>query len=240
MSLVYTSPVLATCRQQWRIACQPLVRSSSTFAAPEAMLEAVKRSKPWPPWLKREMRSNWAGETGAVGIYRGCLAAFPRHVGSSDHRDNVARDLKAFVSEHVAAEEAHLAAMSVVVNEPSERSWMPAYTFGWCLGYLSTAFRGARGMYMTTHAVESFVEEHYGHQIIRLERELHSGSCAPAEAYVELLALLRAACADEVIHKEHALHNIQALGGSIATADRIHFAVVYWGSRAGAAVARCV
>lgn len=44
---------------------------------------------------------------------------------------------------------------------------MPATAFGWALGYLSTRLRGAHGMYITTEAVESFVEEHYGDQIQR-------------------------------------------------------------------------
>lgn len=44
---------------------------------------------------------------------------------------------------------------------------MPATAFGWALGYLSTRLRGAHGMYITTEAVESFVEEHYGDQIER-------------------------------------------------------------------------
>lgn len=44
---------------------------------------------------------------------------------------------------------------------------MPATAFGWALGYLSTRIRGAHGMYVTTQAVESFVEEHYGDQIAR-------------------------------------------------------------------------
>jgi len=54
-----------------------------------------------------------------------------------------------------------------LVCEPDERSWMPATAFGWALGYLSTRIRGAHGMYVTTEAVESFVEEHYGDQIAR-------------------------------------------------------------------------
>lgn len=210
------------------------------------MLEAVKRTKPWPHWLGREMRSNYAGETGAVAIYRGSQAAIPRLLQHLSRRDEdcikiaVVAKLQAFVEEHVAAEEAHLAAMSAVVCEPKERSWMPAYSFGWCLGYLSTSLRGPRGMYVTTHAVESFVEEHYGEQIARLEHELQAGTITPSEEYVEVLALLRAACADEVSHKEDAAKQAQALGGGVGIVDRAHFLFVYWGSRIGAAVAKHV
>merc|ERR1712083_634341 len=127
----------------------------------------------------------------------------------------------------MAAERAHLTAMSYVVCDPRERSWMPAYSFGWCLGWCSTIFRGARGMYVTTHAVESFVEEHYGDQISRLSKELDSGERVPKEAYSELLELLRMACADEVHHKDDALLQAQALGGSLGIIDRMQFVVVF-------------
>merc|ERR1719229_2091149 len=103
------------------------------------MLQAVVACKPWPLWLRREMRSNWAGETGAVAIYRGCQAALPR-VRCPEER----AALEAFVGEHVDAEVAHLAAMSAIVVAPAERSWLPATAFGWCLGFASTAARGAR------------------------------------------------------------------------------------------------
>ncbi|CAL1173239.1 unnamed protein product [Cladocopium goreaui] len=133
------------------------VRQGHSFSASQATLQLVLQSKPWPLWLRREMRSNWAGETGAVAIYRGSHWAL--RPGEAE--------LRSFVEEHVAAEEAHLEAMESLVCEPDERSWMPATAFGWALGYLSTRIRGAHGMYVTTEAVESFVEEHYGDQIAR-------------------------------------------------------------------------
>mmetsp|Transcript_12923 Transcript_12923/g.35094 ORF Transcript_12923/g.35094 Transcript_12923/m.35094 type:complete len:230 (+) Transcript_12923:44-733(+) len=207
-------------------------RHFGAFRAPPEMLRAAVASKPWPPWLQREMRSNWAGETGAVAIYRGCQAALPR-VQCAQAR----AALEAFAAEHVEAEEAHLAAVAAVVAAPSERSWMPATSFGWGLGFASTAGRGARGMYITTHAVESFVEEHYGDQIRQLSSELQEGALSPKEAYSELLALLQGACADEVLHKEEAaaraVHELK-----YTAVDKLHFALVYWGSRVGAAVAK--
>lgn len=177
------------------------------------------------------MRSNWAGETGAVAIYRGSQAALGRISCPAERAD-----LDAFVSEHVASEEAHLRAMSAVVAEPRERSWMPATAFGFMLGYSSTAARGARGMYITTQAVETFVEEHYGDQIQRLEAEIANGERLPKEDYEELLALLRAACADEVHHKEDAARRL----GALSMGDRLQFTFVYWGSSLGAAVAKRV
>ncbi|CAE8604625.1 unnamed protein product, partial [Polarella glacialis] len=217
---------------------RPSRHFASSFQATQADLELVLQSKPWPPWLAGEMRSNWAGETGAAAIYRGCQAALPR-IACPQQRAALAE----FAEEHVAAEEAHLAAMEIVVCEPGERSWMPAASFGWALGYASTAGRGARGMYVTTHAVESFVEEHYGDQITQIVRELDSGenSVEREEALRSLLALLRAACADEVHHKEEAKERACALstGGAAARlADRLQFLAIYWGSRVGAEMAK--
>eukprot|EP00438_Fugacium_kawagutii_P011890 Skav219171 [mRNA] locus=scaffold648:365333:367505:- [translate_table: standard] len=194
------------------------------------------------------MRSNWAGETGAVAIYRGCHGAL-EHVGCGRAQ------LQNFVEEHVASEEAHLKAMESLVSQPSERSWMPATAFGWALGYLSTRLRGAHGMYITTEAVESFVEEHYGDQIERLDRELQFGERQPTEPYRALLDILRAACADEVAHKEDAAkrkmtatatHPGTAPGTCVASPgvsgmlDSLQFSAVYWASRVGAAIAKRV
>lgn len=184
------------------------------------------------------MRSNWAGETGAVWIYRGCEASLSL-IESEAEREK----LRVFVSEHMAAEEAHLAAIGAVVTDPSERSWMPAAFCGYYLGYLSVAVRGPRGMYVTTHAVESFVEEHYGYQISRLAAELEQGLHEPHEDYHELLRLLQSACADEVHHKEDAAKNARRVcnGGALSPLwDDLHFAFVYWGSRVGAAIAKRV
>ena len=72
----------------------------------QASLDLVLLSKPWPEWLRQvgaavcfvgrqEMRSNWAGETGAVAIYRGCLCV--RVPGERGEQ------LRRFATEHVAA-----------------------------------------------------------------------------------------------------------------------------------------
>lgn len=183
------------------------------------------------------MRSNWAGETGAVWIYRGCHAALP-HVRHVEQR----LELQRFVEEHQRHEEAHLEAMCAVVATIRERSIMPAQSFGWVLGYASTVFRGARGMYITTHAVETFVEEHYGDQISRLGEELARGVYHEQHAaYHQLLSLLQSACADEVHHKEDAAQRVSKLGSATRTSvlcDQVQFALVYWGSRVGAAIAK--
>ena len=79
----------------------PPQKKATVHHFPQATLQLVLQSKPWPLWLRREMRSNWAGETGAVAIYRGSHWAL--RPGEAE--------LRSFVEEHVAAEEAHLEAM---------------------------------------------------------------------------------------------------------------------------------
>merc|ERR1711968_336259 len=71
-------------------------------------------------------------------------------------------------------------------------------------------------MYVTTEAVESFVEEHYLFQIGKLEQELAEAAAVAQQAgkaagrsserigKEELLRMLRWACDDEVHHKEEA------------------------------------
>eukprot|EP00913_Durusdinium_trenchii_P001423 g1317.t1 len=236
-----------------------------SFVASEATLDIILQSKPWPSWLRQEwksiweMRSNWAGETGAVAIYRGCQSALPSVACRAKRHE-----LQKFVEEHVASEEAHLRAMEFLHLQPvltitvmayhhlfcllmatrlrvlpeGERSWMPATAFGWALGYLSTKARGEHGMYVTTRAVESFVEEHYGDQIARLEAELRAGLAQPTEAYTALLEVLRGACADEVAHKEDAAKRIDGGSSTSVLMDSLHFSAVYWASRVGAAIAK--
>eukprot|EP00928_Gymnodinium_smaydae_P030582 TRINITY_DN22701_c0_g1_i1.p2 TRINITY_DN22701_c0_g1~~TRINITY_DN22701_c0_g1_i1.p2 ORF type:complete len:276 (+),score=58.29 TRINITY_DN22701_c0_g1_i1:68-829(+) len=219
---------------------------SGAFSAPDDAIAAAIAAKPWPSWLCSEMRSNWAGEVGAVSIYRGCEAALER-VSCPAERDA----LGSFAAEHKVSEEAHLRAMAALVPSASERSWMPAASFGYCLGYGSVLARGARGMYVTTHAVESFVEEHYGDQITRLRAELKAGEREPSEGYTRLLEILEGACADEVQHKQEAAEraagaelnpgsasNTAPAAAAYTAVDRFHFAFVYWGSRVGAAIAK--
>ena len=47
----------------------------------------------------------------------------------------------------------------------------PCHSKTSCMWGSHAEARGDRGMYVTTQAVESFVEEHYGDQIARLEKE---------------------------------------------------------------------
>ena len=224
----------------------------------------------FPPWLLGEMRSNQAGETGAVAIYQGsgwALGVRERWLGDSDNRapsravgdgdgDSVSVDisenpgapggpaapsaaayeaaLASFVREHVESERAHLVLLDVILCDASMRSrLLPVWRLaGFALGAVSTLL-SPRRMYVTTDAVETFVEGHYQYQIGRLEgtsrvegraeseRALSHDAAVESHDYhddrgrEELLRVLRHCCEDEVHHKEEA----QAAYGTLRPTD---------------------
>lgn len=168
----------------------------------------------YPRWLERELRSDHAGETGAVAIYRGVLA--------------VSRDasLRAFAARHLQTESRHLQRLEQVLA-PQRRSrllglWRMA---GFTTGALPALF-GARAVYVTIDAVETFVDGHYGAQIEAL---------GARPEWRALRALLDACRADERAHRDEARASTHATRGLVA---RAWMRVVALGSAAGVAVAR--
>jgi ubiquinone biosynthesis monooxygenase Coq7 len=135
------------------------------------------------PGLIGDLRSDHAGETGAVAIYLGILA--------------VTRDarIRHFAQEHLATEREHLARMDALLP-PGQRSvllpiWRVA---GWLTGFLP-ALSGSRAVYATIDAVETFVDRHYQEQVDKLPEEGPGGA---------LRALLIACQEDEVDHRDQA------------------------------------
>lgn len=155
-----------------------------------------------------ELRSDHAGEAGAVAIYRGILAL--------SRNDSV----RAFAQHHLATEEHHLEIMEQLVP-PSHRSrLLPVWRFaGWVTGALPALF-GANAVYRTIDAVETFVELHYSEQIERLRER-------PEDR--ELCSLLEQCCADEVMHRNEARSRLGAPG----LTGRCWAAMVGLGSRVG-------
>ncbi len=130
-----------------------------------------------------ELRSDHAGETGAVWIYRGVLA--------------VARDpaLRAFARRHRETEAEHLRLIAAVLPAPQRsRLLIPWRVAGFMTGALPALF-GPRAVYATIAAVEAFVDHHYQQQIDRLQG-------LPAQA--ALRHLLITCQADERHHRDEA------------------------------------
>ena len=111
-------------------------------------------------YLERELRSDHAGETGAVFIYLG-IAAVARWRGDAE--------LIHFAEQHGTTEAEHLRLIEAL--QPSvRRSYLlgPWRIAGWLTGALPALF-GRRAVYATIAAVETFVDQHYQQQIDHLE-----------------------------------------------------------------------
>jgi ubiquinone biosynthesis monooxygenase Coq7 len=166
-----------------------------------------------PADMVGELRSDHAGETGAVWIYHGVLA--------------VARDpaLRAFARRHRATEQDHLRRIAPLLPWPQRsRLLLPWRVAGFLTGALPALF-GPRAVYGTIAAVETFVDTHYQQQIDRL--------AGRAEA-APLLALLQSCQADELHHRDEA----QAQAGAPGPLLRAWCSLVGRGSAAAVVVAR--
>jgi ubiquinone biosynthesis monooxygenase Coq7 len=139
-----------------------------------------------PIHLVQELRSDHAGETGAVFIYRG-IVALSRLRGDTD--------LIAFAQRHGETESEHLRLIEDWLS-PQRRSRLlgPWRIAGWLTGALPALF-GPRAVYATIAAVETFVDQHYQQQIDYLNQ--HGGPEG-------LLELLKRCQADECHHRDEA------------------------------------
>ncbi len=184
-------------------------RLQRLFAEPEEL-----ESGGLPPWLLAELRSDHAGETGAVWIYKGMKTAT---------RDPAVRD---FAARHLATEAGHLEALDKVLPRKARSRLRPLWRLaGWLTGALPALF-GPRAVYLTIDAVETFVDRHYSAQIDALEA---SGE------QKELLALLKRCRDEELEHRDEARHHH---GGAAGPLGRFWVALVGGGSAAAVALAR--
>ena len=136
-----------------------------------------------PGWLQQELRSDHAGEYGAVMIYRGVLAV------SND------TSVRQFAERHLLTEGQHLALMEEIVSRRERTKLLPLWRLmGWLTGALP-ALVGRQAVFATIEAVETFVDHHYEQQIQRL---LVQGT------YASLREMLLKCQADEVSHREEA------------------------------------
>lgn len=140
--------------------------------------------------LLRELRTDHAGETGAVMIYRGVLA--------------VARDpaLRAFAQHHLDTESRHLALIEDVVPRAWRSRLLPLWRVsGWLTGALPACL-GPRAVYATIESVETFVDRHYAEQIEQIDALQRDDLGTPELA--ALRDLLDACRRDEVAHRDDA------------------------------------
>lgn len=170
---------------------RPLWRPAPSLAA------ASQPTHPWPTHLRRELRSDHAGETGAVFIYRGILAVM------KDTPANQA--VRAFAQDHLATEQEHLRLVEQVLPAAQRSKLLPLWKLsGFLTGALPAMF-GPRAVFATIQAVETFVDHHYQQQIDWLDHQL---SALPTDQrtppMTELRALLERCRQDEVHHRDDA------------------------------------
>ena len=161
-----------------------------------------------PDDLLADLRSDHAGEAGAVEIYRGVLA--------------VARDpeLREFARGHLRTEQRHLEWMERLLPPPYRSRLLQLWRMaGWLTGALPALF-GRGAVFRTIDAVESFVDRHYAAQIEKLRGR---------RSDADLLALLEACRADEIEHRDDARRRL----GPPGLPGRFWTGLVGLGSRGG-------
>ena len=167
--------------------------------------------------LESFLRSDHAGEVGAVYIYKGILS--------------IAKDpaLVEFSKRHLETEKEHLRKIEEVLPV-SKRSklvgiWKVA---GYLLGFLPSLF-GPRIVFATIEAVESFVEDHYEEQLKYLRAQND-----PDQA---LINLLQSCQDDEIEHKNESAIKKRSTPGFLLN---FWMKIVGWGSSSAVKVAKII
>ena len=170
-----------------------------------------------PAEVVADLRTDHAGETGAVCIYQGVLR-FAREP-----------ELRAFAQRHLAAEQAHLQQIEAWLPGRQQSRLLPLWRLaGWLTGALP-ALLGPRAVYATIEAVETFVDQHYEDQIRRLAKHPEMGS---------LRQTLLECQGDEVAHRDEATAALGTVEPGAAV--RAWCWLVDAGSRGAVAVCRYV
>ena len=167
--------------------------------------------------LESFLRSDHAGEVGAVYIYKGILS--------------IAKDpaLVEFSKRHLETEKEHLRKIEEVLPT-SKRSklvgiWKVA---GYLLGFLPSLF-GPRIVFATIEAVESFVEDHYEEQLKYLRAQND-----PDQALIDLLQSCQD---DEIEHKNESAIKKRSTPGFLLN---FWMKIVGWGSSSAVKVAKII
>ena len=172
---------------------------------------------PYSKYLEQELRSDHAGETGAVYIYKGIIAV------ATLRKD---QELIRFAKNHGATEAEHLQLIETVLKKKYQSLLLgPWRIAGWLTGAIPALF-GRKAVYAAIDAVETFVEQHYQGQIHYLKT--HGG-------HEQLLELLIRCQADEIDHKNEARSKVSP---SVPLALRAWYAMVGGGSAAAVLLAR--
>ena len=131
-----------------------------------------------------DLRTDHAGETGAVFIYKGILLV------SKD------KEIIEFAENHLLTEQKHLELIEKLLPDNEKSKLLFLWKFLGLLTGLVPALFGKKFIYATIYYVESFVEKHYDEQILKLRKRKNS---------LKLIQFLETLKNDEVSHKEDSL-----------------------------------
>lgn len=151
-----------------------IVNFNSVLLAPGDML---------PAEVFADLRTDHAGEVGAVFIYQGVL--------------QFARDpvMRAFAEHHLVTEQKHLILIAGWLPKAEYSRLLPLWRLaGFLTGALPALF-GSKAVYATIEAVETFVNHHYEDQIRALDSQPELS---------DLRQTLLDCQADEVAHRDEA------------------------------------
>lgn len=167
-------------------------------------------------WLTRELRSDHAGETGAIAIYDGILAV---------SRNKTVRD---FALKHRLTEKRHLALIEEILPVNQRSRLLPLWILAGFLTGAVPALFGSNSVFATVAAVENFVDTHYAQQTRRLAHEGFEPQIA------EILESCRQ---EELNHRDEAIE-LQTQYPNLPL--RVWCQVVSSGSNAAVAMARWI
>jgi len=156
----------------------------------QGVAHELSRSHALPDWIVPAIRSDQAGETGAVHIYRAMLR-FGRD-----------RGLRPMLQEHLEQESRHLEALNALLPWKHRSRLLPVWRVAGYLTGLVPALVGTRWILATIAAVERFVDRHYQEQINAIE------AAGGHEVLLEMLIRFRA---DELRHRDESLDCLSAL-----------------------------
>ena len=143
-----------------------------------------------PNFLIPHFRTNHAGETGAIFIYKGILLL------SKD------QDILDFSTEHLKTEEGHLNEIEKILPKNKHSKLLFLWKIlGFLTGFIPVIL-GKKFVYATIFSVESFVEEHYQEQINLISND---------KSLKNLQKFINKLMHDEIDHKNQALEKIGKL-----------------------------
>lgn len=168
-----------------------------------------------PKEVLADLRTDHAGEVGAVQIYEGILF--------------VAKDpaLVSFAKHHLSTEQKHLEIIESWLPRERRSKLLPLWRLAGFVTGAIPSFFGPRAVYATIETVETFVDQHYEEQVRALESFPELGA---------LQQVLRKCQADEIAHRDDA--NVAFGAHKRTVLLSVWCSLVTQGSRAAVAVSR--